>query len=252
MWDLERTPIEHRPLLLHYHPLVIYRLQVIKQTDVVLAMFLQGDHFSDEHKRANFEYYDPITTGDSSLSEVMQGIMAAEVGYRDLAYRYFHGALFVDLADRHNNASDGVHVASSGGVWSAVAFGFGGFRDHAGNFTFDPRIPKDWEEFSYRLSLRGTRVRVTVRHDQIAFAIEAQEPDRVGQLWNRQVSVRGEKIVLDAESVTVVELHGPGPVIEGTPPPVPGRRRADGTIISAVVPGTWAPRTGPFSNGKST
>ncbi len=251
VWDLERTPVEHRPLLLHYHPLVIYRLQVIKQADVVLAMFLQGDHFTDEHKRANFEYYDPITTGDSSLSEVIQSIVAAEVGYRDLAYRYFHGALYVDLADRHNNTHDGVHVASAAGVWSAVAFGFGGFRDQGGRFSFDPRIPKAWEEFSFRLTLRGTRVRVIIRQDQISFAIEAQEPDLSGHMWNRVISVRGRDVVLDPADLTHVDLADPGPVIEGSPPPVPGRRRADGTIISAVVPGTWAPRTGPFSNGSS-
>src|SRR5690606_24003588 len=96
VWDLENTPLEKRPLLLNYHPLVIYRFQVIKQADVVLAMYLQGNHFTYDQKRANFEYYDPITTGDSTLSAVVQSIIAAEVGYRDLAYRYFLAALFVD------------------------------------------------------------------------------------------------------------------------------------------------------------
>ena len=120
MWDLENTPLEKRPLLLHYHPLVIYRFQVLKQADVVLALFLQGEEFTAEQKRADFDYYDPITTGDSTLSAVVQSIIAAEVGYHDLALRYFLAALFVDLADRHNNTSDGVHVASTGGVWSAL------------------------------------------------------------------------------------------------------------------------------------
>lgn len=251
VWDLERTPVAHRPLLLHYHPLVIYRLQVIKQADVVLAMFLQGDQFSAEHKQANFEYYDPITTGDSSLSEVVQSIMAAEVGYRDLAYRYFHGALFLDLADRHHNAADGVHVASAGGVWNMLVFGFGGFRDHGGKFSFDPRIPAAWTDFSYRVTLRGTRVYVSVSQTQIRFTIESQDPDLSGSPWDRVIHVRGERIVLDPERTRVVDLVDPGPVLQGSPPPVPGRRRADGTVISAVVPGTWAPRTGPFANGAS-
>ncbi|NLC99125.1 MAG: glycoside hydrolase family 65 protein [Actinomycetales bacterium] len=251
VWDLERTPVAHRPLLLHYHPLVIYRLQVIKQADVVLAMFLQGDQFSAEHKQANFEYYDPITTGDSSLSEVMQSIMAAEVGYRDLAYRYFHGALFIDLADRHHNAADGVHVASAGGVWNMLVFGFGGFRDHGGQYTYDPRIPAAWDDFSYRVTLRGTRVRVAITQTQIRFTIESERLDDSGASWDRVVYVRGERIVLDPGRTRVVDLVDPGPVLEGSPPPVPGRRRADGTVISAVVPGTWAPRTGPFANGSS-
>ncbi len=76
--------------MLHYHPLVIYRFQVLKQADVVLALFLQGDRFTREEKRADFEYYDPITTGDSTLSAVVQSIIAAEVGYHDVALDYFY------------------------------------------------------------------------------------------------------------------------------------------------------------------
>ena len=91
-----------------------------------------GDEFSDEKKRADFDYYDPLTTGDSTLSAVVQSIIAAEIGYRDLALEYFRHALFVDLDDLHNNASDGVHVASTGGVWSSLVYGFGGMRDAGG------------------------------------------------------------------------------------------------------------------------
>ena len=160
VWDLANTPAEKRPLMLHYHPLVIYRFQVLKQADVVLALFLQGDNFSLEQKRADFEYYDPITTGDSTLSGVVQSIIAAEVGYRELALRYFHSALFVDLADLHGNTTDGVHVASTGGVWNCLAYGFGGMRDYNGVVTFDPRLPESWEGLTFRITLRGTRIRV--------------------------------------------------------------------------------------------
>jgi alpha,alpha-trehalose phosphorylase len=113
VWDLENTPPEQRPLLLHFHPLVIYRYQVLKQADVVLALYLQGNHFTDEEKLADFEYYDPLTTGDSTLSAVVQAILAAEVGYQDLALEYFSQSIFVDLGDLHHNAADGVHVASA-------------------------------------------------------------------------------------------------------------------------------------------
>src|SRR5674476_73589 len=101
MWDLAKTQADQRPLMLNYHPLVIYRFQVLKQADVVLAMFLQGDNFTFEEKLSNFEYYDPITTGDSTLSGVVQAIVAAEVGYHDLALRYFTASLFVDLSLIH-------------------------------------------------------------------------------------------------------------------------------------------------------
>jgi alpha,alpha-trehalose phosphorylase len=230
VWDLEHTPLDKRPLLLNYHPLVIYRFQVLKQADVVLALFLQGDHFTPEEKRADFEYYDPITTGDSTLSAVVQSIMAAEVGYHDLALRYFLSALFVDLADRHHNTSDGVHVASTGGVWSALVSGFGGFRDHNGVFTIDPRLPESWESLTYRLTLRGTRVRVTVLPDRVDLQVE----DGV----EASLVVRGQTVVVRPGEPASVALDGQGPRLEGEPAPVPGRRRSDGTIIAAIVPGT--------------
>src|SRR5699024_3169872 len=94
VWDLSSTPSESFPLLLNYHPLVIYRFQVLKQADGVLALFLRGVEFTAEEKRADFEYYDPITTGDSSLSAVVQSIMAAEVGHQQAALDYFRAGLF--------------------------------------------------------------------------------------------------------------------------------------------------------------
>ena len=144
VWDLSQTPAELRPLLLHYHPLVIYRFQVLKQADVVLALFLQGDRFTAEEKRADFEYYDPITTGDSTLSAVVQSVIAAEVGYHEAALHYFHQSLYVDLMNLHGNTVDGLHVASTGGVWSALVFGFGGMRDHGGLLSLRPAAPESW------------------------------------------------------------------------------------------------------------
>ena len=229
VWDLANTPLEKRPLLLHYHPLVIYRFQVLKQADVVAALFLQGELFTSEQKRADFEYYDPVTTGDSTLSGVVQSIIAAEVGYDDLALRYFLGALFVDLADLHHNAADGVHVASAGGVWSALVYGFGGFRDHGGRFTLDPRLPESWDSLTFRLTLKGSRVRVTLRSDELDLAIE--EGDEV------TLDVRGESVTVTASTPATIQLKGQGPRLDGEPEPVAGRRRSDGSVIGAIVPG---------------
>ena len=124
VWDLDSTPREKFPLLLHYHPLVIYRHQVLKQADIVLAMFLLGNEFSREQKRRNFEYYDPLTTGDSSLAACVQSIIAAEIGNRRQALEYFEYALHMDLGDVAGNASDGVHIASAAGVWSPLLSSF--------------------------------------------------------------------------------------------------------------------------------
>ncbi|WP_291080389.1 glycoside hydrolase family 65 protein [Dietzia sp. UBA5065] len=166
VWDQDLAE-PRRPLLLHFHPLVIYRHQVLKQADVVLAMFLRGDEFTEDQKRANFEYYDPLTTGDSTLSAVVQSIIAAEIGYCEEAFEHFSKALVVDLADVHGNAADGIHVASAGGVWSALVSGFGGMRDYRGDISFDPRVPAEWDALTFRLTVRGTHVRVRVTHEEI-------------------------------------------------------------------------------------
>lgn len=234
MWDLENTPLDKRPLLLHYHPLVIYRFQVLKQADVVLALYLQGEEFTADQKRADFEYYDPITTGDSTLSAVVQSIVAAEVGYSDLAVRYFHAALFVDLADRHNNTADGVHVASTGGVWSALVSGFGGFRDRgsgAGDqqWQLDPRLPASWSSLVFRVTLHGTRVRVTVRPAELELCVE----HGTGPVT---FAVRGQLVKVGPGDPVVVPLEDQGPRLDGEPPYPAGIQRADGTVISAIVP----------------
>jgi alpha,alpha-trehalose phosphorylase len=228
IWDLENTPADKRPLLLHYHPLVIYRFQVLKQADVVLALFLQGDHFTKEQKRNNFEYYDPITTGDSTLSGVVQSIIAAEVGYRELALRYFYNALFVDLANLHGNTSDGVHVASTGGVWNILAYGFGGMRDYNGIVTFDPRLPDSWVGLTFQIALRGTRIKVEVTSREIAFTVVEGE--------SAEFAVRGDCFTVSAGRPVRVSLADQGPSIDG---PLPSRtvdRRPDGTLITASVP----------------
>ena len=138
IWDLAGTPPDRFPLLLHYHPLVIYRYQVIKQADVVLAMFLLGREFSAAQKKRNFDYYDPLTTGDSSLSACIQSIVAAEIGYEDKALHYLRHAALMDLADVGGNVRDGCHVASMGGTWMALVYGLAGMRDYDGHLSFDP------------------------------------------------------------------------------------------------------------------
>ncbi len=230
VWDLENTPPEQRPLLLHFHPLVIYRFQVLKQADVVLALFLQGNHFTADEKLADFEYYDPLTTGDSTLSAVVQSILAAEVGYQDLALEYFMQSIYVDLADLHHNAADGVHVASAGGVWTALVGGFGGMRDHYGQLTFDPRLPESWPSLSYTLQWHGTSLSITVGRD--SFRIAASEGEAVTFLLREK-----EHTVQPGEEL-VIPLEGQGPVIPGRPTLrlFADVRREDGTLLSASVP----------------
>ncbi|GAA2238004.1 glycosyl hydrolase family 65 protein [Rarobacter faecitabidus] len=231
LWDLPNTPPDKRPLLLHFHPLVIYRFQVLKQADVVLALFLQGDEFSLAQKLADFDYYDPLTTGDSTLSAVVQSIVASEVGYQELALDYFRLAAYVDLADLHHNASDGVHVASIGGVWNALVCGFGGFRDYLGNFSLEPRLPEVWEGLTFRVTLKGTRVRVELTAGQAVLTVEDGE--------HATLTVCGDEVRVEAGSPITVSLPE-APRLIGSPEvrDIEGSRRADGTRMVASVPTT--------------
>ena len=188
VWDLEGTPADRFPLLLHYHPLVIYRYQVIKQADVVLAMFLLGNEFSVDQKRANFDYYEALTTGDSSLSACIQCIMATEVGEPETALDYFRYAVLMDLADVAGNASDGVHVASTAGVWQALVFGFGGVREYDGALSITPHLPATWDSLAFSLRFRSRRLRIRLTHDEETYIVD--EGDSL------ELTVQGERHVL--------------------------------------------------------
>lgn len=210
-WDLDGDEPK-RPLLLHYHPLVIYRHQILKQADVVLALFLRGDEFTREQKTADYTYYDKLTTGDSTLSAVVQSIVAAEIGKRRLALRFFLTALFTDLADVHDNTEDGVHVASTGGVWSGLVSGFGGMRDHGGRFSFDPRLPEGWPWLRFRMNILGNRTTITVRADEVEFRVADESHGiRGAEVGPVEVTVRGEPVLLEPGTHIVVS-YTPEPV----------------------------------------
>lgn len=172
VWDFKNTPADKYPLLLHFHPLVIYRSQVIKQADVVLAMFLLGQEFSQELKKRNFDYYNPLTTGDSSLSACVESIMASEVGYQDLASKYLNYALLMDLADIGGNVQDGAHIASMGGTWLAFVYGIAGMRDYNGCLSFNPTLPKDMHEVCFPLTIQGQFLEVAIERNSVTYCLK--------------------------------------------------------------------------------
>jgi alpha,alpha-trehalose phosphorylase len=175
-WDWEGTPDDKYPLLLNFHPLVIYRHQVLKQADVVLAMFLRGDEFAPDVQRRNFDYYDPISTGDSSLSACVQSIMAAEVGHDDLAMHYFRESLYLDIADTHGNTVDGAHIANVGGVWACLVHGFAGVRDSGTHVRIAPRLPAGWQGMRFGLHRRGGDIAIAVDPTGATVTVESGEP----------------------------------------------------------------------------
>jgi alpha,alpha-trehalose phosphorylase len=175
-WDFRNTPPEHYPLLLFYHPLNIYRTQVIKQADVVLAMFLLGDVFSPEAKKRNFYFYDPLTTGDSSLSSCVEAIIAAQIGDMEKAIRYGMAALLMDLADVGGNVKDGCHIASMGGTWMMLTYGFGGMRDNDGTLSFWPRrAPEENAILRFPVAYRGQTLEIEIGFEKVEYALREGE-----------------------------------------------------------------------------
>ncbi len=158
-WDFASTPPENFPLLLHYHPLMIYRHRVLKQPDTVLAMFLRSDCFSMAEKMRNFRFYEPLTTGDSSLSHSVQSIVAAECGMSRKALAYFNKTVRMDLDDVNGNTRDGVHIAAMAGSWMAAVYGFAGMRDDSRGLSFSPHLPASWKRLAFSIVWRGARLR---------------------------------------------------------------------------------------------
>jgi alpha,alpha-trehalose phosphorylase len=168
-WDFAETPAEHYPLLLHAPYFEIYRKQVIKQADLVMAMFLRGDAFTPDQKARNFAYYEARTVRDSSLSAAQQAVIAAEVGHLELAYDYWAETILTDLYNLHGNSVQGLHLAALAGAWTVAVCGFGGLRDHDGWVTFAPRLPPKLTCLAFRILVEGRVITVEVSKESVTY-----------------------------------------------------------------------------------
>jgi alpha,alpha-trehalose phosphorylase len=179
VWDFANTPADHYPLLLHYPYFNLYRKQVVKQPDLVLAMHLSGQNFTAEQKARNLEYYERLTVRDSSLSAGTQAVIAAEVGQLSLAYDYLGEAALMDLQDLENNTRDGVHIASLAGTWIALVSGFAGLRHYQGVVSFAPRLPEDITRLAFGIMIRGQQLRVEITHHRARYQADDGEPLKI-------------------------------------------------------------------------
>ncbi len=211
-WDFEATG-DRYPLLLHFPYFDLYRKQVVKQADLVLAMHVRGDAFTAEQKARNFDYYERLTVRDSSLSACTQAVMAAEVGHVELAYDYLAEAALVDLDDLNHNTRDGVHIASLAGAWMACVAGLGGMRDHGGRLTFAPRLPEDLTRLAFRLCLGDRRVIVEVDRERATYELSSGDP--------LELAHHGEAFVLEPGSPVTLAVP---PAPELRPPQQPPGR----------------------------
>jgi alpha,alpha-trehalose phosphorylase len=213
IWDFDGTGAEQYPLLVHFPYFDLYRKQVVKQADLVLALHLRGDAFSDEEKARNFAYYEPLTVRDSSLSACTQAVVAAEVGHLELAYDYLSEAALIDLDDLEHNTRDGLHIASLAGTWIGAVAGFGGMRDHDRILSFTPRLPQALTRLTFRLCLRGRRLLVEVGHDQTTYSLL--------QGSSLEIVHHGDKVTVDAQRPVTRPI--PPPRARETPSQPPGR-----------------------------
>jgi len=213
VWDFAHTSPDEYPLLLHYTYFDLYRKQVVKQADLVLAMHLRGDSFTQDLKARNFAYYEPLTVRDSSLSANTQAIIAAEVGQLQLSYDYLGEAALIDLHDLQHNVRDGLHIASLAGAWMAVVAGFGGMRMHHSELRFSPRLPEALGRLAFHLMFRGRRLRVEVTATEATYRLLEGSPLKVYH--------HGEEVFLAVDEA----ITRPIPPIKAGPRPrqPPGR-----------------------------
>ncbi|MFL6073715.1 MAG: glycoside hydrolase family 65 protein [Mycobacteriales bacterium] len=170
-WNFDAMNEDCYPLLLNYPYFDLYRKQVIKQADLVLAMHWRGDAFTPEQKYRNFDYYERRTVRDSSLSACTQAVLAAEVGHLELAHDYIGEAALMDLRDLERNTRDGLHIASLAGAWLALVAGLGGMRDHDGELSFAPRLPSRLTRLEFALLWHGHRLRVAITPEEITYSL---------------------------------------------------------------------------------
>jgi alpha,alpha-trehalose phosphorylase len=194
VWDFESTSPNQYPLLLHFPYFDLYRKQVVKQADLVLALHLRGDAFDTEQKARDFDYYERLTVRDSSLSACTQAVIAAEVGHLDLAYDYFGEAALIDLDDLEHNTRDGLHIASLAGAWIGAVAGFGGMRDHGGELSFSPRLPEVLTRLTFRLTFRGRQLRVEVEPHRATYSLMDGSPLAIRH-YGRTATVTGKRLV---------------------------------------------------------
>jgi alpha,alpha-trehalose phosphorylase len=241
-WDFDSTPADRYPLLLYYPYFQLYRQQVVKQADLVLAMHARGDAFTPEQKLANFDYYEQISVRDSSLSAATQAVIAAEVGHLDLAREYLWEASRVDLDDLHHNTADGLHMASLAGAVIATVAGFGGLRDHWGKLTFKPRLPDGIDRLCFGIDVRGVLLRVEVLQEEANYHVERGEGLRFTH-WDEVLELS------EGEGRTMAIPPAPD-LPRPTQPPgrEPGRGRPNGAApgmrdgqVAKTGPGTERP-----------
>lgn len=188
------VPPEELPINKHWSWDRILRSSLIKQADVIQAFYFLSDRFTRECKRRNFDFYEPRTVHESSLSPCIYSIVASQIGYRDTAYQLYLRAARLDLDNYNDDSDDGVHLTSMAGSWSAIVQGFAGVTVREERLHIEPYVPAQWQGYSFRITFRGCKLKVRVAKDQVAIEQLSGEPLAV-YLGEQECRLQMERVV---------------------------------------------------------
>jgi maltose phosphorylase len=193
--DVDSIPIEEFPLYHNWSYDRIYRSHMIKQPDVLMFMFLYNQEFSFESKKANYEYYEPRTIHESSLSPAIHSIFASELQKHDEAFDFFGFATRLDLDNYNRNTKEGLHTTSLAGAWINIVYGFGGMRSDGEILRFSPCIPKAWNSYSFRIVYRDAVLLIKVNKENVDFQVVNDK--------SAAIEIYGGKYDIDSRGLTI-------------------------------------------------
>jgi len=181
----------------------ILRSCYIKQADVLQGLYFLGDRYDLETKKRNFDFYEPITVHESSLSPCIHAILACELGYKEKAYEMYLRTSRLDLDNYNNDTEDGCHSTSMAGTWMSIVHGFGGLRVEDGRLILKPFNPGHWKSYSFKIMFRGARLKVSVSDVNVTVANETEVPALV-TIYDKEFTVNGlSSVTTQGSSVTV-------------------------------------------------
>jgi len=179
----------------------ILRSCYIKQADVLQGLFFLNDRYDLDTKRRNFDFYEPLTVHESSLSPCVHSILACELGYLDKAYEMYLRTARLDLDNYNHDTEDGCHITSMAGTWMSVVQGFGGLRTQHDRLLLKPQIPVNWQSFTFKVMFRGARLKVSATEQQIVVVNETAIPADI-RIFDQDYRVEGlSQVQVQAEAV---------------------------------------------------
>ncbi len=191
-----QLPKSERPINQKWSWDRILRSCYIKQADVLQGMYMFEDRFDKGTLKRHFDFYEPITVHESSLSPCIHSILAASIDRMPKAYEQYLRTSRLDLDDYNHEVHEGLHITSMAGTWLAIVQGFGGMRNFDGKLSFNPQIPKEWDSYSFKINFRGSTLKVYKSHSECKFTNESETPV--------QIFVNGkEKVISKNELVTI-------------------------------------------------